>query len=211
MSADQAFDSRNAGTRSLVVARLLVNDGNGGANYSVTTTRRRQHHAGAADPERDDRPRSTTAAPLGGAPTATGLVAGDSVSGLRQAFDSRNAGSRNLLVTGYTVNDGNGGANYALTTVAAPGLIDRATLTLGAVTDTKVYDGTTASARGADRRLRPGRRRQRQRADPGLRQPQRRQRAAIGVTGYTVNDGNGGGNYTVADERRRRNASCRRR
>ena len=32
-------------------------------------------------------------------PTATGLVAGDSVGGLRQVFDSRNAGSRSLLVS----------------------------------------------------------------------------------------------------------------
>ncbi|MBY0421241.1 MAG: hypothetical protein K2Q06_02980, partial [Parvularculaceae bacterium] len=42
-------------------------------------------------------------------PTATGLVSGDTATGLAQAFDSRNAGSRTLSVLGgFSINDGNG-------------------------------------------------------------------------------------------------------
>src|SRR5207253_8825059 len=42
------------------------------------------------------------------APTVSGTVyAPDSVTGLAQVFDSRNAGARTLSVSAYTVNDGN--------------------------------------------------------------------------------------------------------
>ena len=54
----------------------------------------------------------------------SGLVASDSVSALTQAFDSRNAGSRSLVVgTGFTINDGNGGGNYTVVTNPAAGSI----------------------------------------------------------------------------------------
>ena len=130
----QAFESRNAGSRSLLVTGYGVNDGNGGANYTVATTTA----AGSITPAplilsatTDSRVYDGSTASAA-APTATGLIAGDSVTGLRQVFDSRNAGSRSLLVTGYSVNDGNGGANYALTTVAAAGTIAPAPLTISA-------------------------------------------------------------------------------
>src|SRR5206468_4229038 len=81
------------------------------------------------------------------APTVTsGLAAGDSVSGLVQAFDSRNAGARTLTVSGYAVNDGNAGSNYTVSTSSAAGSIAKAALVLGASADSKTYDGTTASA-----------------------------------------------------------------
>ena len=38
------------------------------------------------------------------------VYAPDTVTGLDQVFDSRNAGARTLTVSAYTVNDGNGGA-----------------------------------------------------------------------------------------------------
>ncbi len=45
---------------------------------------------------------------------------------LTQTFDSRNAGSRTLTVGGYAVDDGNGGANYAVTSTTASGAITAA-------------------------------------------------------------------------------------
>ena len=48
-----------------------------------------------------------------------------------------------LAVTGYTVNDGNGGNDYTVTLVTATGTITPAALTITATSDSKVYDGTT--------------------------------------------------------------------
>jgi hypothetical protein len=87
----------------------------------------------------------------------SGLVAGDSVSGLSQAFDSRNAGSRSLVVgSGYTVNDGSGGGNYTVVTNPATGSIVPAPLTITA--DEKSRDAGQAKP-AADRVVRRLRRR----------------------------------------------------
>ena len=43
------------------------------------------------------------------------------------------------------VSDGNGGGNYAITFVNATGTITPAQLTVSAVSDNKVFDGTTGS------------------------------------------------------------------
>ncbi len=78
--------------------------------------------------------------------TVEGLKAGDSVINLTQAYASRDvlgSGASTLNVTGYTITDGNGGANYALTTRAAAGTITPAPLVLSADPASKVYDGTT--------------------------------------------------------------------
>ena len=59
-------------------------------------------------------------------PTAAGLFTayGDSISGLGQSFDSKNAGARTLSVNGgYVLNDGNAGGNYLVTTSTASGTI----------------------------------------------------------------------------------------
>ena len=73
---------------------------------------------------------------------------GDTVTGLSQAFVSRHvlgANGSTLQVTGYTVNDGNSGNNYTVATHTASGTITQAALDIYAVTDSKVYDGTTSS------------------------------------------------------------------
>lgn len=194
----QVFDSRNAGARTLSLSPFTVNDGNGGANYTLTTSTAPGAitaapltlTASAATRPYD----GTTAAP--GTATATGLFAGDTVSGVTQVFDGRNAGARTVSITGYTLNDGNGGANYAVTLNSAAGSISRALLTLTASAATRTYDGTTAA---------PG--------TPtvsglvagdtvsGLVQAFDGRNAGartVSVTGYAINDGNGGGNYTVS-------------
>jgi hypothetical protein len=51
-----------------------------------------------------------------------------------------------LSVTNYTgVNDGNGGGNYNVTVKTAKGTITPESIVISAVTQTKVYDGTTTS------------------------------------------------------------------
>ena len=71
-------------------------------------------------------------------------------TGLIQAFTSKDVLSTNnstLTITAYTVNDGNGGADYTLTTHTATGTITPAALSINAVTDSKVYDSTTTSSK----------------------------------------------------------------
>ena len=97
----------------------------------------------------------------------------------------------------YTVNDGNGGNNYAVTTVAKnTGVIQKASLTITAITNTKTYDAQTSAATtptlsglvGAD-------------TVTGLAEAYASTSAAVGktlsISAYKVNDGNSGRNYTV--------------
>ena len=72
-----------------------------------------------------------------------GLVGGDSVTGLTQSFDVKNAGARTLTVdAGYVVNDGNGGDNYTLTVNNAIGTISTANLSITANNQSKTYGQT---------------------------------------------------------------------
>ncbi len=127
-----------------------------------------------------------------------GLLGTDAVTGLAEVYTSRNAGSsRTLGISSYTVNDGNSGANYAVTTVSTTtGVITKAPLTITAVSNTKIYDATpNASAVptvtglfGTD-------------GVTGLAEAYANlavgSSKTLSVTAYTIIDGNGGNNYTV--------------
>ena len=80
-------------------------------------------------------------------PTFSGLLGSDSVTGLGEVYANANAGAGKILsVSSYTVNDGNGGANYAVTTVNdTTGTINQVAITLTAVTNTKTYDATISA------------------------------------------------------------------
>jgi len=66
----------------------------------------------------------------------SGLVVGDTVGSLTQSYASRNVlglnGSTLQVNAGYTVNDGNGGANYTVTANTAAGTISPAALAVTA-------------------------------------------------------------------------------
>jgi predicted outer membrane repeat protein len=135
-------------------------------------------------------------------PTHGTLYDGDTVTGLAQAFNSKNAlgtGGSTLTVTGYTVNDGDGGKDYTVTTQDAAGTITPAALTISATGDTKVYDGTNSSSQTPTHgTLYDGD------TVTGLTQAFNSKNvlgsggSMLTVTGYTVNDGDGGKDYTVA-------------
>lgn len=74
-------------------------------------------------------------------PTVGGIQTGDTVTGLVETYDNKNAGTgKTLAVTGYTVNDGNSGNNYTVTTVAdTTGVINKAPLTITADDKSKTY------------------------------------------------------------------------
>ena len=119
------FADRHAGAAKTVTLAGLALGGADAGNYSLgaavaTATAaiapRPLTIAAAADARVYD---GTTAS--ASAPTHGPLVAGDAITGLVQEFDAKHAGARMLAVTGYAIDDGNGGANYAVLTLTAPG------------------------------------------------------------------------------------------
>ncbi len=192
----QTFDSRNAGSRTLTPAGS-VNDQYGGNNYAITFV----NGAGVIN----KRPITVTAAPdtktydgttaSSATPSVTGgLGAGDTAT-FTQSFDSRNAGSRTLIPAG-SVNDLNGGDNYAVSLVNAAGVIYKAPLSIAAVSFNKTYDGNTAAgATPVVTGLRPGD------SVSGVAEaydsPNAGNRGLLVLATFTVTDGNSGNNYAV--------------
>jgi uncharacterized protein YfiM (DUF2279 family) len=132
-------------------------------------------------------------------PTTSGLQGSDTVTGLAESYDTKDAGTgKTLSVSAYTVNDGNGGNNYTVSTATSTaGVINQAPLTITASANTKTYDGSTSAAatptvgglQGSD-------------TVTGLAETYDTKNVGTGktlsVSAYTVNDGNGGNNYTVS-------------
>ena len=212
-------DVLGTGDSTLVVnSGYVVNDGNSGNDYTVdssgtalgTITPAALTISAVTDTKGYDGTTSSTQTPTY---QVTGLAADtlygtDTVTGLVQAFaskDVKGTGGSTLQVTAYTVNDGNGGADYTVTPETATGTIAPAALTISAVTDTKGYDGTTSSTQtptyqvtglaadtlyGTD-------------TVTGLVQAFASKDvkgtggSTLQVTAYTVNDGNSGNDYTV--------------
>ncbi|MBV9517984.1 MAG: hypothetical protein JO068_07665, partial [Hyphomicrobiales bacterium] len=203
----EAFDSRNAGSRMLVASGSVSDGTTNGGNYMITFA----NGAGTID-----KAALTVSAVAGtkvydgttssgGVAQVTGLIGSDTASGFTQAFGSKNVQGQNgslLLVNQASglVNDGNGGGNYAVTFMNATGTIDKAALTVSAVADRKVYDGTTSSggmtqvtgligsdtASGFTQAF-------------GSKNAQGQNGSVLLVNqgSGVVNDGNGGGNYAV--------------
>jgi len=198
----ETYVTANVGTgKTLSVATYSVNDGNGGNNYTVTTV---PNQTGVITPvalvitavaNAKVYDGTTTAAAL---PTITsGSLQGSDTADFIETYNTRNVGTGLTLTPSGTVNDGNGGNNYTYTfDSVSTGVITQAALTITAVTNTKVYDGTTsAAAIPAVSGL--------QGTDTVTNLSETYDTPAIGtgktltVTTYTVNDGNGGNNYTV--------------
>jgi filamentous hemagglutinin family protein len=196
----QAFDSKNAGARTLAINQgYVINDGNGGANYAptVTTASGTINKAPLTFTAVTDSKTYDTTTSSVGTVTFTGFKGGDWVSNLTQAFDSKNAGSRTLKVnTDYIIYDDANGGNYQVTLKAASGTINKASLNLYATGDTKVYDATTVSSLipyavgflGND-------------AITNFTQAFNTKNAGYAILsvkpGYVISDGNNGNNYAI--------------
>jgi hypothetical protein len=199
----ESYDTKDAGTgKTLSVSAYTVNDGNSGGNYTVSTAastagvinKAALTITAAVNTKTYDGTTSASATP-----TTSGLQGTDSVTGLAETYDTKDAGTgKTLSVSAYTVNDGNSGGNYTVSTAASTaGVINQATLTITAAVNTKTYDGTTSAAatptanglQGTD-------------SMSGLAETYDTKDAGTGktlsVSAYTVNDGNSGGNYTVS-------------
>ncbi|HEY1526434.1 MAG TPA: YDG domain-containing protein [Candidatus Angelobacter sp.] len=145
----QAFDSKNAGARTLI-AGGSVNDGNGGNNYSISFA--------TAAGSITQRPLTVTATATGkiydGTTTASVTLSdnhlgGDSVSDTyaSAAFSDKNVGTGKLVsVTGISLSGADSG-NYSLTSTTASTTADitARTLTVSAHGIDKPYDGGTAA------------------------------------------------------------------
>ena len=188
----------------------VITDGNGGKNYAVsvdTSTGTITPAALTLEAATDTKTYDATTTASGTTVTAVGLQGSDTVTGLTESFGSKNVmganGSTLSVNSGYAVNDGNGGNNYVVSTNTATGTITPAALTLSAVTDSKTYDGTTSATgttvginglQGSD-------------TVTGLTESFD-SKNVMGIngstlsvnSGYTLSDGNGGNNYTVATD-----------
>ena len=76
-----------------------------------------------------------------------GTLAPGDTANFTEAFGNKNVGTGKTLTPSGSVSDGNSGNNYAVTFAKnRTGVITARAITVTAVTDTKVYDGTTTSA-----------------------------------------------------------------
>jgi hypothetical protein len=146
----QTFDNRNVGTGKTLTPAGSVNDGNGGNNYTVafvpsttgSITVRPITVTAATDTKVYDGTTSSSKVPT---ITTGSLGAGDSATWM-QTFDNRNAGTGKTLTPAGSVNDGNGGNDYAVTFVPnTTGVITRLPIVGSITANNRVYDGTTAA------------------------------------------------------------------
>ncbi len=201
-TALEVYNNDDVGSGKILgISGYAVNDGNGGNNYVVTTL---NNTAGVINkaplvitstPNTKTYDSTTSASAI---PTVSGLKGNDTVTALAEIYGNKNAGSsKTLSVSAYSINDGNNGNNYSVTTAnITTGVIKQATLTLTAQANTKNYDATaTAGATptvsglfGSDTVF-------------GLAEvygdPNVGSRKTLSVTAYTINDGNAGNNYSV--------------
>ena len=152
-----AFADKNAGigNKTVTVAGVTINDGNGGLNYNVTLANNTTSTVNRATLTLTT---SDVVKAYDGTTAATGtlvvgagqqLFGGDSLSGGTYAFTNKNAGIGNKTVTvaNASVNDGNGGLNYQITLANnTTSTITPAKLTLSTNAVDKVYDGNTTAA-----------------------------------------------------------------
>ena len=194
--------SKNAGSENISsLAGLTLNNTNytiTGGSGTVAVAQAALTISATADSKTYNGNTTSTATPT---LSAGQIFSGDSLSGVAQSFNSKNVmgtGGSTLSVTAYNLSDGNNGGNYTVTTGTATGTITPAALAVNAVTDSKTYNGSTASSgavsvgtlystdtvTGTSQAF-------------TSKDVKGANGSTLAVTGYTVNDGNSGNDYTV--------------
>ena len=216
-----AFTNPNAGigNKTVTVSGATLSDGNGGGNYAVTyvanttsTINQATLTVSTANVTKgyDGTDSALGTAILLGGTLYTNVDTGvqDSLSGGMFAFTNPNEGIGNKTVTvgGVTVSDGNSGGNYTVTYANnTTSTINPATLTVSTSNVTKTYDGTdsavgTATVTGT---LYTNVGTGVQDSVSGGTLVFTNPNVGIGnktvaISGVTINDGNGGANYTFS-------------
>jgi hypothetical protein len=203
LSFAQTYDNKNVGTAKTLTPAGVVNDGNGGNNYAVTLA---TNTAGIITP------RSLTVAATAldkaydGTTTATVTLSDNRVAGdvLTESYASanfanKNVGQNKVVTVSGIANSGADSGNYALssTSTTTTASITKRALTVTAVTDAKIYDGTVASNKvpliSGETSLAGG-------DTAALAEAFDTPNVGTGKTlkpTAVVNDGNGGNNYAV--------------
>src|SRR6185437_7532087 len=138
-SPTETYDTHNVGTgKTLTASGLVINDGNGGNNYTINyitntsgviTTATVTVTAQANTKVYDKTTASATA------PTVSSLVSGDVIStSPTETYDTHDVGTgKTMTAAGLVINDGNGGNNYTINYVTnTSGVITTATVTVTA-------------------------------------------------------------------------------
>jgi hypothetical protein len=149
--ASAAFAGPNVGTGIPVTASGYAITGADAGNYTLTQPSGLTAHISAATLTITAAANIkiydgfTSAAAI---PTTSGLQGSDTVTGLAETYDTADAGiGKTLSVNAYTVNDGNGGNNYMVSTVTSTaGVIDKASSSISFGGLGQTYDGTAQSA-----------------------------------------------------------------
>lgn len=205
-----AFTNKNAGAgnKTVTVGGATLNDGNGGANYLVSYTNNTSSTINPANLTLTANPVSRSydgsVVAIGSASVTGGaLASGDTLGATTLQFDSKHVGSgKTVSITSAGINDGNAGANYNLSLLPDTGSsITPASLVISTSPVSKIYDGNTLASGSAvvtagytlfsgdtlsggsfaysDRNVGAGNK-------------------TVTVAGVSVNDGNGGANYSVS-------------
>jgi gliding motility-associated-like protein len=151
-AATQTFNNSNVGTgKTLTPSGLVINDGNGGNNYTINYVNNATGVITVAtatvSAQTDSKVYNKTTASAA-VPIVTGLISPDAVNtAATQIFDNSKVGTGKILTpSGLVINDGNNGGNYTINYVNNTGAITVAMATVTAQTDSKIYNKTTASA-----------------------------------------------------------------
>ena len=197
----EAYSSPNAGTGLTLTPSGTVEDGNDGNNYSYTfvpvatgvITAEALTITAVTNTKTYDGTTSAAALPV----ITSGSLQGSDTADFVETYSTKNVGTGLTLTPSGVVSDGNGGNNYTYTFVpVATGVITAAPLSITAVTNIKYYDGTTSAAASPIVTGLKG-------SDTVTNLSETYDTPAVGtgktlsVATYTVNDGNGGNNYTV--------------
>jgi hypothetical protein len=200
----EAYGSKNAGNTLTLTPSGVANDGNGGGNYAYSFV---AANVGTITPLAVTlsgmRTYDGTAIAAAGILSITDVVAGDTVnlaSGTA-TLTSRNAGPEAITSAGTLALGGTDAGNYTLSGFSGSVTVNKATLTIAAVSDSRVYNGTTSSA-GAPNvtGLQTGDGVSGTAQAFSSKDVQGPNGSTLSVTAYTVNDGNSGGNYSVSTQ-----------
>ncbi len=147
----QVFNNKNVGSgKTLTASGLVINDGNGGNNYTISYSSASTGIINAlgitvtavSNTKTYDGTASST-----GVPTYS-LLSGDvTTTAPTQVFNNKNVGTgKTLTASGLVINDGNSGNNYTISySPVNTGTINALAITVSAVSSIKTYDGTASS------------------------------------------------------------------
>ncbi len=193
------FSNPNAGTGKLVNISGLTLGGTNASNYSIVQptrsaniTKRPITFTAVTDSKTYDGNTTSIVIPS----ITSGALQYNDTADVNQIYDNRNVGTTKVLTPVVLIHDGNNGLNYTVTVhTVSTGVINKLSIMVNAVTDTKFYDGGVSSNKapfispslaGSD--------------TSGFTQTYNNKSVGVNKTltvAGKVNDGNNGANYTV--------------